>query len=122
MCITKSRWNSPRSIARDGSACRRSVCSSTFSRSGLPRRLGGSMRGSVSTDEIADGLAQLGYPRLEMSGRVNAVGEKRPGKSALEIDPETGAGEPGVAEGRVRTDGAAGPAVVFPFPAERALR
>ena len=70
---------------------------------------------------IAGRAAQLHDAGLAMAGRVDAVGEQRPGEAAIEIHPKAGAGEAGMADRLVGAGIAAVPAVEAPLPAAGAV-
>src|SRR6476620_4174945 len=61
-------------------------------------------------------------PGLAMTGRVDAIGEKRPRYPALEIDPQAGAGKSRMPDGRVRTRVTAVPSWMAAFPTHAARR
>src|ERR1700761_2665783 len=58
---------------------------------------------------------------VEMPRRVDAIGEQGPGEAALEIDPQAGAGEAGMADRLWRAGLAARPAGETPFPTAGAV-
>src|SRR6476620_5434139 len=66
----------------------------------------------VGVHEVADGAAERDDAAVEMAGRVDAVGEQRPGAAAGKVDPEARTGEAGVADGLGGALVAARPALV----------
>src|SRR3954468_23969478 len=56
-----------------------------------------------------------------MPGGMDSIGEQGPGHAPLEIDPQAGSGEPGMADRLVRACVAAMPAVEAPLPAAGAM-
>src|SRR5690606_28606156 len=72
---------------------------------------------SLAVDAVADGAAQGKDAAVEMPGRMNPVGQQRPGMALVEIDPQPRPGETGVADRAGRAELAARPALVGLFPA-----